>query len=53
MNTGGSSSSSDHCGAVDGFTGWISIASLRFIPVELSLNLIIFILSIDSILAAF
>ena len=33
--------------------GWISIANLKFALVKLGLNLVIFILSIGSVLAAF
>ena len=52
MNTRGSSSFLDYCSAVNGFIGWISVASLGFIPVKSGLDLIIFILSIGSVLAA-
>ena len=52
MNIGGSGSFLNHYSAVDGFIGWISVASLGFIPIKLGLDLIIFILSIGGILAA-
>ena len=52
MNTRGSSSFLNYCGAVNGFTGWISITSLGFIPIKLNLDSVIFILSIDGILIA-
>ena len=52
MNTRGFGSFLDHYSIVDGFTGWISIASLGFVPVELNLDLVIFILFIDGVLAA-
>ena len=53
MNTGGSDSFLDYYSAVNRFMGWISIISLGFIPVKLSLDLVIFILSIGGVLAAF
>ena len=52
MNTGGSGSFLNHCSAVDGFIGWISIASLGFVPVKLSLDSVIFILAIGGVLVA-
>jgi hypothetical protein len=53
MNTRGSSSFSDYYGAVDRYIGYISVVNSGFIPNKLGLNLIIFILSIGGVSAAF
>jgi hypothetical protein len=42
----------DHCSAVVGYTGCISIASLGFAPNKLGLNSVIFISSVGSVSAA-
>ena len=52
MNTGGSGSFLDRCGAVDGFTGWISVTGSGFAPVKPGPDLVIFILSVGGVLAA-
>ena len=52
MNTEESSSFLNHCGTVNRFIEWISVASLRFVPVELGPDLVIFILSVGGVLAA-
>ena len=53
MNIKGFSSFLDYYNIVDGFIKQISIASLRFIPIELGLDLVIFILSMGGVLVAF
>jgi hypothetical protein len=53
VNTKGSNSFLDCCNIVNGYTGCISVASLRFVPNKLSLNLVIFVLSVGGMLAAF
>ena len=53
MNTGGSGSFLNYYSTVDRFTKWISTVSLKFVPVKLGLDLVIFILSISGMLAAF
>jgi hypothetical protein len=53
MNTKGSSSFLNYYGVVDGYIGYISVASLGFTPNKLGLNLVIFILSVGGVSAAF
>ena len=52
VNTGGSGSFLNYYSTVNGFTGWISITNLGFIPIKPGLDLVIFILSIGGVLAA-
>jgi hypothetical protein len=53
VNTKGSSSFLDHYSAVDGYIKCISVTGLGFAPNELNPNLIIFILSMGGVSAAF
>jgi hypothetical protein len=52
VNAGGFNSFLDCYSAVDRYIGYISVASLGFIPNELGLDLVIFILSVDGVLIA-
>jgi hypothetical protein len=53
VNTKGFNSFSNYYGVVDRYIGCISTAGLKFTPKELSPDLIIFVLSVGSVLAAF
>jgi hypothetical protein len=52
MNIKGFNSFSDCCSAVDGYTGCIFTAGLGFTPNKPGPNSVIFVSSVDSILAA-
>jgi hypothetical protein len=53
VNTRGFGSFLDHCNAVNGYIGCISAAGSGFVPNKLGPNLVIFVLSMGGVLAAF